>query len=211
MSKFLKVVLLVCSAVFISNVSVAGDFSNVKPLFKDGKLITGAIEIIDEDLDGMPDRLKVSYKVWDVGTKNLQLRTRKRKFPFPQATCLSPDWEDTDVRFKFSGANSANRVHMAGEISTYCGEWDGEEIRKHRVVLYSGNINDGTSWAKTWPDYELEGMNSVNWDADGTDELMVVMRREKAGGMSVRVVFINPSDGVVESDKTYPRIVTQNF
>jgi len=212
MKIFNKLGLILCGTVLIHATAFAGEFLEVEPFFKSGRTITPQLELIDDNADSIPDRFKISYKVWTAGTTTFIRRTRVRTFSFPQSPCTSPLFIEVDFEIKFTGSNSTNRIFTAASLITECEESGTFEFKEApRALVYAGNVNDGTSWFRTWNGVELLGMDEVDWDTDGTDELMVVMAVPKAASESVRVVFLDPSTGAVESDKTYSKLFTENF
>jgi len=214
MKKLSKAGLVLCGVAFINAAAFAGEFLEVKPFFKSGMTITPQLELIDDNADSIPDRFKISYKVWTAGTTTFIRRTRSRTFSFPQSPCTSPLFIEGDLDgINFTGSTSTDMVFAAAALFTECQESGTFEFKEvFRSLVYSGNVNDGTSWMRTWNGPELLGMDEVDWDADGTNELMVMMQVPKANGPdSVRVVFLDPSTGTVESDKTYTKLFTENF
>ncbi|RDH87439.1 MAG: hypothetical protein DIZ78_02375 [endosymbiont of Escarpia spicata] len=210
-----KAGLILCGITFVYASAFAGEFIGVDPLFKNGNLITPHFEMLDDDADDYPDRFKISFKVWTAGTTTYIRRTRVRTFLFPQTPCTSPAWEDHDFDLKFTGTTAVSRVHTAVSLYSECEETGSGDYKESiRTVLYSGNVDDGGSWMRTWAGPNLLGMNHVDWDSDGTNEMMVVMAVDKSGlttSFSSRVVFVDPSNGTVESDKTYTNLYIENY
>jgi len=212
MKKLSKAGLVLCGAAFIHATAFAGEFLEMEPFFKSGRTITPQLELIDDNADSFPDRFKISYKVWTAGTTTFIRRTRVRTFSFPASPCTAPLFLEGDLDIKFTGSNSTDRVFTAASLITECEESGTFEFKEaFRALVYAGNVNDGTSWFRTWNGIELLGCAEVDWDTDGTNELMVVMAVPKAASDSVRVVFLDPSTGAVESDKTYAKLFTDNF
>lgn len=209
MKIFSKLGLILCGAVMI-NSALAGEFLEVRPMFKSGKTITPQLQLLDDNADFNPDRFKVSFKVWTVGTTTYLRRTRERTFAFPPPPCTTPVFLESDFDISFSGSTSTDRVYTGVSLYTECVENSTfEDKESARALIYSGNVDDGTSWMRTWAGSDLLGIDLADWDTDGTVEIMVVMAVEKTSSVSARVVFLDPSTGAVESDKTYTNLLQE--
>lgn len=212
-----KVLNLVAGAAVVcaSTSAYAGDFSYVLPLFKD--ITSGAndeltvvpqINLVDDDTDDVPDRIKLRFRSYQAGTYNLVLKSNQRITSVPAAPCSSPVWEDVESRIKFHGQSTSDTAWMLVELASVCEENTGEEVEAFKTILYAGKVWGTTdSYIKTWDNWEVVGSNSVDWDDDGNNEMQLILAKDKillSGGQTdVRVLYINWATGAVEGDNKY--------
>lgn len=190
------------------SIASADQFLNLEPNFMNGAVFVPLFTNIDTDLDGYPDKMTVRYNVYTAGTTTKSLATKPRTVAYPPVPCTSPVSGDRDFDTRFAGAASTSRRHIILDLYTTCVEsGTGEPKEAHRAVLYSANVvSSGASWMKYWNGWSVVGATRVDWDSDGTAEMMLGL--ENPAG-KVRVMFIQMSDGTIEADNTYTAAVSK--
>ena len=189
------------------SIASADQFLKLDPNFDNGDVFIPLLIDIDKDLDGYPDIMKMRYNVFTAGTSTRTLATRTRGSAYPAVPCSSPASMDRDYDVRLAGSSGKPRRHIILDMSTSCVEsGSGTEKEAHRAVLYSANVTSGGgSWIKSWNGWAVVGSTGVDWDSDGTTEMMLVLERGSKG----RVMFIQLSDGTVEANNTYTIAVSK--
>lgn len=201
---------LVGAALGLCGTAVQADaFLGLQPWFKENRNTTTTIandnEIViprlvfinrDSDLE-TAETLRYQYSVYEAGTDNLIGRTQIRAVSWPAPPCANPVVVSTDHDLKIIGDPARIRAHTLLNLVTQCVEdITFEEKTAYRTAVYSANVNNLSSWIKIY-NHDAVGMNGLDFDSDGQNELLVVMDR---GNNRLRVVFLNTSDGSVDSD-----------
>ena len=194
----------------------ASELVNLKPLVKDAiasnpgmEVIVPVIEEFDDNADFYPDRITVKFRVYAAGTLQKLLTTPQRRFNPPANPCQNPSFTDWDWEADFIGEdNISTGISLVFEVE--CSESGGGFEEGYGTFVYVANTGTtGSGWAKTWS-REAAAFDLVDWDDDGTLEVMVVLAHEVGNTETLRYVFLRKGNGVVESDRSYTAVKTFN-
>lgn len=171
---------------------------NSAATFKKGKTITPYFA-------AQKTGMAVHLKVWTAGSTTKLKQTKQRLIKWPNSPCSNPNWEEQDFDLAMLGEKHTSRTHLALNVYTECEEKSNYEWKvNYTAAFYSGNVKNGASYLKQWAGWELSGVSEVNWDNDAAKEVQLFLTQEKGNKLNARVIYINPTTGKVESDKTYP-------
>lgn len=187
---------------FISLVPLARDFVSTSP---GGEAAIPIFKFGDANSDGKPD-LSFNFNVFTAGTKTKLFSTPVRTVVIPPLPCTQPGETDKKWTVKFLGAGT--RIHALIQLEIGC--WDNADSTwkdAYRAFVYSTDASKaaGATWAQRYDNSSI-GLDGVDWDNDGTTELMLSLESPTSTGGGIRILFLHPVTGTVESDKTYAAI-----
>lgn len=173
----------------------------------------------DANLDGYPESVAISFRVYAAGTTTLLNTSAPKIIPTPAIPSgCSPlpapgnffnfDWDLMPSR---RGAvlndvaafvDESTRMHIAVNMTLEC--WDGADNAESMTgAVYSGNLsgvaganNPIASWIKNFAGKQVVGLNGVDRTGDlVNDAVMITMATETSLGDNITVIFVNGGDG----------------
>lgn len=209
-----KIALVTFTALFsAATLAPADDFVNMAPLVRDFVAGSAGSEAAipmfkfgDANGDQNPD-LVMYFNVFTAGTNTKLHNTPPKRVEAPAFPCTNPDPNtiENDWTVKFLGLNTSTRIHALVTVSLGCYEQAVGWKETFRTFIYSTDASkaDGATWTKVY-DYDMAGFDGVDWDADGTNELMVSMIVPTDTGEIMKIIFHHPVTGAVEAANGYP-------
>ena len=213
MNKYLPLLAGV-SLACVGSIASADQFLNLEANFMNGAVFVPLFTQIDTNLDGTADKLQMRFNVYTAGTTTKTLSTKPRAVAYPADPCTNSSSINRDFSVRFAGAISTARRHMIIDMYTECWESGTGELKEaHTAVLYSAKVVSGTgagsSWVKNWNGWQVLGSTGVDWDSDGTTEMMLSMTKDVSNSTKARNLFIQMSDGTIEADNIYTAGIAQ--
>jgi len=217
----------VLSLFMLGNAWAADPPKNLTPLFGDVHATAGHevtipfIKFNYVDLDGYPDSVNVSFKVFTAGTTTPLLRqTQVKTIPTPAipAGCSATDAADhLDMDFLVirRGAqldsataleNASKRMAMAVNMEvSNCGTTD-----TLSSFVYSADLSGteaagspGPAWTKFWSGRFVEGFNGVDVDGDLVNDFQIITTGGPTGeGWNVGIVYAASKTGAINTTIT---------
>lgn len=177
------------------------------------------IKTNDANLDGYPESVTISFRVYAAGTTTLLNTSAPKIIPTPAipsgcsplptpGNYFSFDWDLLPAR---RGAllndvaafiDESTRMHIAVNMSLEC--WNGADNAESMTgAVYSGNLsgvagtgNPIASWVKNYPGKQVVGLNGVDRTGDlVNDAVMITTATETSLGDNLTVIFVNGGDG----------------
>lgn len=160
-------------------------------------------ETPDSNGDGIPEKLAVSFKVFQGGTNTLIRQTTAKGLYYPAIPCTSPAANSlrTDFKGRFQGRPGSQRGHVAYQLQVSCWDTsDNTEKEAYKTYVYSADLYTGASVWLLGLGQELQSFHGMDTNGDGVNDTLVLMTWVNQD-MDVRV--LNPATGAIISYNRY--------
>jgi hypothetical protein len=212
--------LIAIGFVTISTTALADDaFISVKPLIADINGNNDGVEIVaprftlsDKDQNGVLDTMNIRYDVYPITPSPTPTTVPPKLYStagkigaFPATPCQDPQWSEAYHEPIF--ARSGNWVATGNMMIAECGTLSGEQDIQNAFV-YVADASQAADPARAWtisiPNAILKSMEIIDYDQNGSNELMIMAIKESAGVVRGRIIIKNIETGDTISDVLYP-------
>jgi hypothetical protein len=177
-------------------------FANVNTSYAGAEVIMPYLQQNDSNRDGHYESLTFYYNVYRNNTNTKLYSSTAKTGWYPTVTCATPRWWDTYTRPQFLRSGkwvvTGHGLTMECENSTGSGE-------SHTTFVYVADVSKagGTVNTLTVNRARLEAVELVDYNSDGTNELMVSMHPEGSVVHQLRIVIKNLTTWATVSDRIY--------
>ncbi len=212
MKSFHVRVLVVFLAALLGPASMASEFVDGRPIFKDVtssnsgiEMIVPFIEVFDTDADDYPNRIRMQFRIFDPDTDTkVYGNTRRRGEDLPPIPCVNPADYDYDWDLEFLGEGNSYTgiltVFYVECIETATGDYH-ERTNAYLYMANTGTAN-GNAWLRRWSQ-DAASAHITDWDVDSDEEIALVLVNETDTTETVTIKFLNKVSGNQEFSERY--------
>jgi hypothetical protein len=185
---------------FISSAPFIGDVTTVSP---GAEVIIPLFIDKDADGDGLTDRVLIRYDIYQ-NNSTIKLYSSDRKTAlYPASPCTNPPWQDTEFEPMFVRSGKWMITGMVMEMGCYSQE--NGDLYAENTFIYMADVSipGGEVRSKLMKGTYLNGLDLLDYNDDGKDDLMVSTIIPKTNGENIRIYFMDIDSGEVLSDQTY--------
>jgi hypothetical protein len=194
----------------------AEDFINVDLLYGDfnagnpgPEVVVPRYTLVDQDVDGYPDRLRVWLDTYIAGTNTKLYSSGARAFntpPLPAGCDPASAFDHLTFEPQVTRSGADPRITVYLGLNMWC--FDGaQDVWQQNAVVYSASVAaaGGDAWRYVAAKRELWGFGEIDTNGDTiNDAISLLTGADVATGANGIVAVLDKATGAVLSSNAYP-------